>query len=93
MPKNIDSKTLLLIVLAASAAVLTFVREQVTVPRQSTETQSVRETLPRKEISSIVDSTLKRMSVPMEKIHRSNISVGDVQGVREELRGTCSSSI
>jgi len=86
MPNKIDSKTLLLIVLAALAAVLAIFRERSAIPPQTAGVESVREVLPLKEISSIVDSTLKRMSVPMEKIHRSNISVGGVQGVREELR-------
>jgi hypothetical protein len=86
MPNKIDTKTLLLIALTASAVVLTFIREWSVPPPQSTDFKTVRELLPLKEISSIVDSTLKRMAVPMERIRRSNISVGDVQGVREELR-------
>ncbi len=86
MPNKIDTKTLLLIVLTASAVVLTFIRERSAPPLQSTDFKTVREALPLKEISSIVDSTLKHMAVPMEKIRRSNISVGDVQGVREEIK-------
>src|SRR5208283_2633777 len=86
MPNKIDTKTLLLIVLTASAVVLTFIRERSAPPLQSTDFKTVREALPLKEISSIVDSTLKRMAIPTEKIRRSNISVGDVQGVREEIK-------
>ena len=86
MTNKIDKKTFLLIALVASAVVLTFIRERSSVPAQSTGVQSTREALPLKEISSIVDSTLKHMAVPMEKIRRSNISVGDVQGVREEIK-------
>jgi hypothetical protein len=86
MPNKIDTKTLLLIVLTASAVVLTFIRERSAGSLQTTEMKSAGEALPLKEISSIVDSTLKHMAVPMEKIRRSNISVGDVQGVREEIK-------
>ena len=86
MPNKIDTKTLLLIALTASAVVLTFIRERSAGPLQTTEMKSAREALPLKEISSIVDSALKHMAVPMEKVRRSNISVGDVQGVREEIK-------
>jgi hypothetical protein len=86
MRKKIDFKTLLLIVLTASAVALTFVRERSGVPRNAAGQADVKEQLPIKEISSIVDSTLKRMAVPMEKIRRSNISVGDTKGVREEIK-------
>jgi len=86
MTNKIDSKTLLLIALTASAVVLTIIRERSAGPLQTTEMKSAGEALPLKEISSIVDSTLKHMAVPMEKIRRSNISVGDVQGVREQIK-------
>jgi len=86
MPNKIDAKTLLLIVLTVAAVVLTFIRERSAGLSQSTDIKTAREALPLKEISSIVDSALKRMSVPTEKIRRSNISVGGVQGVREEIR-------
>ncbi len=86
MPNKIDAKTLFLIVLTVSAVVLTFIRERSAGPSQSTDINTAREALPFKEISSIVDSALKRMSIPTEKIRRSNISVGGVQGVREEIR-------
>ena len=86
MTSKIDTKTLLLIALTASAVVLTFIRERSARPPQTADVKGMREALPLKEISSIVDSTLKHMAVPMEKVRRSNISVGDVQGVREEIK-------
>jgi hypothetical protein len=86
MTNKIDTKTLLLIALTASAVILTFIRERSAGSLQTTEMKSAGEALPLKEISSIVDSTLKHMAVPMEKVRRSNISVGDVQGVREEVK-------
>jgi hypothetical protein len=86
MAKSIDTKTLVLIVLTVSAVVLTFIRERPVAPRQTTEQKGVQESLPLKEIASIVDSTLKHMTVPMEKIRRSKISVGDIKGAREELK-------
>lgn len=86
MPNKIDTKTLLLIVLTALAVVLTIIRERYAGSPQTTDVKRVGDALPLKEISSIVDSTLKRMAVPTEKIRRANISVGDVQGVREEIK-------
>jgi hypothetical protein len=86
MPKTLDSKTLLLIVLTAFAVVLTFIRERSIVPQQLTEQKGVKEEIPLKEISSIVDSTLKHMAVPMEKIRRLNIAVGEAKGVRQEVK-------
>ena len=72
--------------LAALAVVLTIIRERSVAPPQTADVQSVRAALPLKEISLIDDSTLKQISVPMDKVRRTNIAVGDVQGVREELR-------
>jgi len=86
MPNKIDTKTLLLIVLTALAVVLTFIRERSAAPPQTTDAKGVREILPFKEISSIVDSTLKHMAVPTDKIGHTNISVGGVQGEREEIK-------
>jgi hypothetical protein len=86
MPDKIDSKTLLLIILTASAVVLTLIREWSSGPPRPTDAQRVGEAFPVNDVASIVDSTLKRMAVPMEKVRRTNIAVGDVHGVREELR-------
>ncbi len=86
MPEKSESKTLFLIILTAAAVALTLVRERSLGPPQPADTQSVREAFPAAAISSIVDSTLKRMAVPMEKVRRTNIAVGEVHGVREELR-------
>jgi len=86
MPKTIDNKTLLLIILTASAVVLTFIQERSTAPQQITDRQGLKEEIPLREISSVVDSTLKCMAVPMEKLRRSNISIGDIKGVREEIK-------
>ena len=86
MPKSIDTKTLILVVLTALAVALTFIRERPVASRQATEQRGAQEGFPIKEISSIVDSTLKHMAVPMEKARRSKISVGGIKGVREEVK-------
>lgn len=86
MQKFIDTKTLILIILTALAVALTFIRERPIAPRDSISRQEVREELPLKEIAAIVDSTFVRMGVAREKIRRVKISVGDVKGIREEVR-------
>ena len=86
MQNKIDTKTVLLVVLTATAVVLTLIRERSAGTGQTTDVRRVQEAVPFNEISSIVDSTLKRLDVPMEKIRRSNITVGAVHGVREEMR-------
>lgn len=85
MRKSLDSKTILLIVLTACAVLLTFIRERSVAPRPTTGHTAVQEGPPLREISSIVDSTLKQMGVNTDKIRRSRISVGEVKGIREEL--------
>jgi len=86
MQKLIDTKTLILIILTALAVALTFIRERPIAPRGSLSQREIREELPLKEIAAIVDSTFVHMGVAREKIRRVKISVGDVKGVREEVR-------
>ena len=86
MQKLIDTKTLILIILTALAVALTFIRERPIATRESISQKEVREELPLKEIAAIIDSTFVRMGVAREKIRRVKISVGDVKGVREEVR-------
>jgi hypothetical protein len=86
MQKLIDTKTLILIIVTALAAALTVIRERSIAPRESISQKEVREELPLKEIAAIVDSTFVRMGVAREKIRHVKISVGDVKGVREEVR-------
>ena len=86
MQKFLDSKTLVLIIVTALAVALTFIRERPIAPRESTSQKEVREELPLKEIGAIIDSTFVHMGVAKEKIRRVKISVGDVKGVREEVR-------
>lgn len=77
---------MLLVILTASAVALTFIRERPIASRPVPEQKGAKDEIPAKEISAIVDSTLKRMAVPMEKLRRSNVSVGDTKGVREEIK-------
>ena len=86
MPKSLDTKTLILVILTALAVALTFIRERPIATRESISQKEVREELPLKEIAAIIDSTFVRMGVAREKIRRVKISVGDVKGVREEVR-------
>ncbi len=77
---------MLLIILTASAVALTFIRERPIAPEQITDQKRAKEGIPLKEISSVVDSTLKYMGVPMEKLRRSSVSVGEITSVREEIK-------
>ncbi len=86
MQRLIDTKTLILIIVTALAVALTFVRERSSAPRESISQKEVREELPLKEITAIVESTFVRMGIAREKIRRVKISVGEVKGVREEVR-------
>jgi hypothetical protein len=86
MPKLIDTKTLLLIVLTALAVVLTFIRERPIAPRELSSQKELQEELPLKKIAAVVDSTFMRMGVVTEKVRHVKISVGEVKGVREEVR-------
>jgi hypothetical protein len=86
MPKSLDSKTILLIVLTACAILLTLIRERSVAPRPSIGQTAIEEGPPLKAISPTVDSTLRHMGVSTDKIRRLRISVGEAKGVREELR-------
>jgi hypothetical protein len=86
MSKWIDTKTLLLIVLTSFAVVLTFIRERPIAPRELSSKKELQEELPIKKIAAVVDSTFTRMGVDTEKILHMKISVGEVKGVREEVR-------
>ncbi len=86
MQKLLDTKTILLIILTALAVALADIRERSAVPGESSGQKEVREELPLKEIASIVDSTFLRLGVAREKIRHVKISVGEVKGVREEVR-------
>ncbi len=86
MPSSIDRKTTILIILALCAAALTVIREHTGLPTSSTPQRAVEEGPPRKELSAIIDSTLKQMGVPPVKIRRTKVSVGEIKGVRDELR-------
>ena len=86
MRKSIDTRTILLIVLTASAVALTYIRERSVAPAPTEGRRVTEDGPPIERVSPIVDSTLKQMGVNIQKIRRQKISVGDVQGVREELR-------
>ena len=86
MPKTIDAKTLILIVLTASAVVLTYVRERPVAPREISEDRAGAEASRLKEISAIVDSTFRFLGIVKENIRHSRVSVGDVKNVREETK-------
>ncbi|HTY10095.1 MAG TPA: hypothetical protein VMF88_03385 [Bacteroidota bacterium] len=86
MQNKIDRKTVLLIALTFAAVVLTFIRERLSTPEPAADITAPEQRLPLGEISSIVDTTLKRMMLPSEKIKHAAISIGGVPGVREEVR-------
>lgn len=86
MPKSIDTKTLILIALTAIAVILTFIRERPIAPRESAEQDTSREEFPVRLVASIIDSTLAGAGLLPEKIRRVKISVGDMKGIREEVR-------
>jgi hypothetical protein len=86
MQNKIEGKILLLIALTLSAVVLIYIRERLSAPEPAAGTGAVQQGFPQKEISAVVDSTLKRMMLPSEKIKHAEISIGDVPGVREEIR-------
>ena len=85
MQNKIDGKILLLIALTLSAVVLTAIHERLTAP-QYAGSVTVQQDFPRKEISAVVDSTLRSMMLPSEKIKHAAISIGGDPEVREEIR-------
>ena len=86
MPKTIDAKTLILIVLTASAVMLTYIRERPVAPREISEDRAGAEAIRLKEISGIVDSTFRSLGIVRENIRHVKVSVGDVKNVREETK-------
>ena len=86
MRKSLDTRTLVLILLTASAVALTLIRERSVEPSPTTGQTVSDEGPPVIQISPIIDSTLKQMGVNTQKIRRLKIAVGESKGVREELR-------
>ena len=86
MPKLLDRKTIALLVLTVLAVALTVVRERTGSSAPSAPQKAVDEQLPHKRIAAIIDSTFKQMGVSPEKIRRLKVSIGEIKGVRDELR-------
>ena len=86
MRKSLDTRTIVLLILTASAVVLTFIRERSVSPGPAAGRPAAEEGPPVVRIAPIIDSTLKQMGVDVQKIRRLKIGVGEAKGVREELR-------